>query len=64
MKVYKSLFGRTGNDVALFSCGSVILQPKSRGRVTLTSLNPFDPPVINPNYLEDPGDLEDLVDGN
>lgn len=39
------------------------LHPKSRGTVTLQSSNPYDPPLIDPNYLDDPQDVEDLVEG-
>jgi choline dehydrogenase len=39
--------------------GALALQPKSRGRVTLRSLDPFDPPAIEPRYLSD-ADGEDL----
>jgi choline dehydrogenase len=34
--------------------GPVLLKPKSRGTVTLRSADPFDKPVIDPQYLSDP----------
>jgi choline dehydrogenase-like flavoprotein len=34
--------------------GVVLLQPKSRGSVTLRSANPLDAPRIDPRYLTDP----------
>jgi choline dehydrogenase len=34
-----------------------LLRPKSRGSVRLRSLDPFDKPVIDNNYLADPDDL-------
>lgn len=34
----------------------VLMRPESRGRVTLRSNNPLDPPVIDPNYLASPVD--------
>lgn len=34
------------------------LQPKSRGRITLSSSNPADPPKIDPGYLSDARDME------
>ncbi|GBM71922.1 hypothetical protein AVEN_98726-1, partial [Araneus ventricosus] len=42
-------------------CASQILHPKSRGTVRLKSSDPYDPPVIDPNYFDDPSDLDDVV---
>jgi choline dehydrogenase len=39
--------------------GSVVLQPKSRGRISLRSLSPLDAPLIEARYLSDAGG-EDL----
>ncbi|KAK0439241.1 aryl-alcohol oxidase precursor [Desarmillaria tabescens] len=36
---------------------SSLLCPLSRGDVTINSLNPLDPPLIDPNYLSHPQDL-------
>jgi choline dehydrogenase len=38
-----------------------ITHPRSRGTVRLASTDPADPPVIDPNYLSEPADLETLV---
>lgn len=38
-----------------------LLNPKSRGLVTLRSPNPYDSPVIHANYFEDPEDLVTMV---
>ncbi|HUJ19891.1 MAG TPA: GMC family oxidoreductase N-terminal domain-containing protein [Bryobacteraceae bacterium] len=46
-----------------FSLGPVLLHPRSRGTIRLRSHDPFDPPLIQPNYLEDPEDLAQLIDG-
>lgn len=46
-----------------FSLGPMLLTPKSRGRITLRSSDPFDPPAIDPCYLSDPADLPPLVEG-
>ena len=45
------------------SLGGTLLQPFSRGRVSLRSANPLDPPRIDPRYLTDKRDLVLLVEG-
>ncbi len=45
------------------SLGPTLLKPKSRGRITLRSLNPVEAPAIDPAYLSDPSDLPLLVHG-
>ncbi len=40
-----------------------LLRPKSRGFVQLRTNNPFDPPVIEPNYLQHPDDIKTFVAG-
>ncbi len=48
-----------------FTCLPTLLKPESRGFVGLHSNSPFDAPLIDPNYLSDPGgkDLATLVRG-
>nr|NVI72418.1 putative glucose dehydrogenase [Cucujiformia] len=41
----------------------LLLRPKSRGWVRLRSKNPFDTPLINANYFDDPFDIKTLVEG-
>lgn len=57
-KVVTPYFGRS-----MYLCISSLLHPYSRGTVTLQSTDPYDPPVIDPNYFEDPRDLHDIVQG-
>jgi len=38
-----------------------LITPTSRGTVKLNSLNPFDPPIINPNFLSTDFDIETMV---
>ena len=38
-----------------FTIGSVLLAPRSRGRVTLRSANPLDPPLLDADVLSDAG---------
>ncbi|WP_336134990.1 GMC family oxidoreductase [Natronomonas amylolytica] len=45
------------------SLGATQLRPKSRGRISLQSADPFDDPAIDPNYLDAETDLEVLVEG-
>ena len=46
-----------------FSCHVCLLRPLSRGRVTLASADPFAPPLIDPNFLDDPDDMLRLIRG-
>ncbi len=45
------------------SCHVCLLRPRSRGAVTLRSPNPLAAPAIDPNFLDDTQDLEDMVAG-
>jgi choline dehydrogenase-like flavoprotein len=45
------------------SCHICVLRPRSRGTVTLKSLNPLDDPAIDPNFLSDPEDLSKMILG-
>ncbi|WP_210528103.1 GMC family oxidoreductase [Rubellimicrobium arenae] len=42
---------------------SLLLRPRSRGRVRLRSADPNDLPVVDPRIFEDPQDLEETVAG-
>lgn len=46
-----------------YSCHVCLLQPKSRGRVTLASADPMAAPLVDPAFLSDPDDLQRLVRG-
>jgi choline dehydrogenase len=46
-----------------FTFGPTLLHPKSRGSITLRSSNPFESPVIQPNYLDNQADLQVLLEG-
>ncbi|KAK7006418.1 GMC oxidoreductase [Favolaschia claudopus] len=44
----------TGNYISIFPA---VVSPASRGSVTISTNNPFTPPLINPNLLDSPIDL-------
>lgn len=46
-----------------FSILPSLLQPKSRGEVTLKDKNPSSAPVIDPNFLSEESDLKQLIAG-
>jgi choline dehydrogenase-like flavoprotein len=46
-----------------YTCHTILLQPRSRGSVTLASKSILTPPRIDPNYLYDLRDIDTLVAG-
>ncbi|KAK3584940.1 hypothetical protein CHS0354_021822 [Potamilus streckersoni] len=40
-----------------------LLHPKSKGTIKLRSRDPFDPPIIDPNYLANEEDIKTLIRG-
>ncbi|GBN68815.1 hypothetical protein AVEN_247257-1 [Araneus ventricosus] len=60
--IYKGIFFPY-EDGPMFACVSHLLHPKSRGTVRLQSTDPYDPPLIDPNYFEDPADVAAIVKG-
>ena len=46
-----------------YSCHVCLLNPESRGSVTLASADPLAAPLIDPAFLSAPGDLERMVEG-
>lgn len=46
---------------AALTVGVNLCQPRSRGAVALAAADPFTPPLIDPGYLTDAADLDDLV---
>jgi choline dehydrogenase len=47
----------------MFSCGAILLNPESRGEVSLASSNPLDLPRVQFNFMSAPGDRERLRRG-
>ena len=63
------LYADHGRDMktAISGYGYIVmiygLRPLSRGRVALRSADPFAAPLIDPNYMAEPADVEQLVRG-
>ncbi|XP_043603587.1 glucose dehydrogenase [FAD, quinone]-like isoform X2 [Bombus pyrosoma] len=59
---YYPLYGEYLNKDA-WTAVPTLIRPKSRGVIKLRSNNPFDHPLIYPNYLENPEDVATMVEG-
>ena len=46
-----------------YTCHLCPLRPASRGTLTLASADPMAPPLIDPNFFADPGDMELMIHG-
>ena len=53
--------GRKRHGGGGFSCHVCLLRPKSRGTVALASADPLAPPLIDPNFLGEEEDLDNMV---
>lgn len=63
LQVYEQVYKPYENQTIL-TCASQYVQPKSIGTVTLRSKDPYDAPLTDPNFLSDPRDMEDILQGN
>jgi choline dehydrogenase len=61
--VYYLNHGFTRPEGHGFTVGPTLIRPRSRGHLTLNSNDPFEPPSIQPRYLEGEADLRTLVEG-
>ena len=61
-RFYDTVFGHI-NSRDVWSVLPMLLRPRSKGLIKLRSKNPFDHPLIYPNYFKDPQDLATLVEG-
>jgi choline dehydrogenase len=55
--------GAPDGDRTFFTMMPTQIRPESSGTVRLGSADPFDAPVIDPEYLSAEGDIEPLVEG-
>lgn len=46
--------GLVAHDDHALTLGAILVQPESTGTITLATADPFDKPVIDPQYLSDP----------
>lgn len=60
--LYREVFRPIANKDS-WTIMPLLLRPRSRGYVRLRSKNPFEYPLMNPNYFKDPFDAQTLVDG-
>lgn len=60
---YDEMFNGIGLERNTFMVFPMVLRPKSRGRIKLRSSNPFDYPIILPNYFSDPYDVKISISG-
>ncbi|KAI8121743.1 Glucose dehydrogenase [FAD, quinone] [Lucilia cuprina] len=56
--VYRGL-----HDKETFGLVPVLLRPKSKGRISLRSANPFHWPKMEPNFMQDPDDVRAMIEG-
>ncbi|CAA9998918.1 unnamed protein product, partial [Nesidiocoris tenuis] len=60
--IYDYMF-RPINNRDSWTIMPLLLRPKSRGWIKLRSKNPFQYPIVNPNYFSHPQDIKVLVEG-
>ncbi|XP_071865890.1 alcohol dehydrogenase [acceptor] isoform X1 [Bombus fervidus] len=61
-KVYKEYFAPNSYKNTI-TIAPVLLHPKSKGEIKLSSNNSLDPPLIDPKYLSNKDDIATLIDG-
>lgn len=61
-EIYNEMFAHHSVENS-FMVFPMVMRPKSRGRIKLQSNNPFDHPIIIPNYFSDPYDIDIAIRG-
>lgn len=59
---YTKMFGDLQNQET-FGLVPVLLRPKSTGRISLRSRNPFHWPRMEPNFMQHPDDIRAMIEG-
>lgn len=59
---YSKMFGDLQNRET-FGLVPVLLRPKSTGRISLRSRNPFHWPRMDPNFMQHPDDVRAMIEG-
>ena len=57
-EIYDEICKSLAKEQGAFMVLPMVLRPKSRGRIRLRSKNPFEYPIIQPNYFSDHHDIE------
>jgi len=60
--LYDAVYKPIENQEA-WSIWPIVQHPRSSGRLTLRSKDPFDPPKMDPNFFSHPADLEIILEG-
>ncbi|XP_070150232.1 glucose dehydrogenase [FAD, quinone]-like [Polyergus mexicanus] len=60
--VYNTVFKPIENQEA-WSIWPIVQYPRSVGRLTLQSKDPFEPPKMDPNFFSHPADIEIILEG-
>ena len=61
--VFESLFANVGSMNNTYQAFPLLLRPRSRGYIKLRSNDPYQHPIIVPNYFSDPADLDVIAEG-
>ncbi|XP_060533708.1 uncharacterized protein LOC132706396 [Cylas formicarius] len=61
-ELYETVYKPIANK-DVYTLMPLLLRPRSKGWVRLRSRNPFDAPIVNANYFDDPFDVKTLVEG-
>ncbi|KAG1692953.1 Glucose dehydrogenase [FAD, quinone] [Nymphon striatum] len=61
--IFKSYLNPSPKGFSVSGIITVMLNPRSRGYITIKSSDPYEEPVINPRYLTDPYDVRVMIEG-